>query len=121
MNAKQKRDALLYNLKPGEREALRAFQNNTDPITGEELRPNANLDHCHKTGLVRGLLNPWTNKSLIDSVTTLQAMLAYLTDPPAPKALGETVYGLIGRAQRKKRMRYGPGGNIKPHVRLHEK
>lgn len=118
---KEKRDALLYNLRPGERQKIAAFQGGRDPITGDALVESFHIDHDHSSGKIRGALNPWSNKELIDSVSKLRAMLAYVTDPPAPKALGETVYGLIGRAQRKKRMRYGPKGDLRPHVRLHEK
>ena len=114
MTPKEKRDAELYNLLPGERERIRAFQGGKDPITGEELKPYAHLDHDHRTGLIRGLLNPITNKFLVDDVKRLEASVRYLVDPPAAKALGEKVYGLIGRATRKRKMRYGPDGRPKP-------
>jgi hypothetical protein len=73
----------------------------------------ANLDHCHRTGLVRGLLNPFTNKHLIDDLDILRASIAYLENPPAVRALGR-VYGLLGKAQRKKKMLYGPDGSPAP-------
>lgn len=111
------RDARLYNLLPGEREQLRAFQNNTDPISGQPLRPNANLDHCHKSGLIRGLLNPLSNRFLVDDLDKLKKMQAYIENPPAPRAFGEKVYGLMGKAQRKKVMRYGPDGSSTPKPR----
>lgn len=111
------RDAKLYNLLPGERDKMRAFQNNTDPISGQPLVPSANLDHCHKTGKLRGLLNPLSNRFLVDNLVKLKAMQAYIEDPPAPHALGETVYGLIGKAQIKKKMLYGPSGSPTPQPR----
>lgn len=111
---KDQRDALLYNLKPGEREQIRKFQGGRDPITGAPLKSNANLDHHHGSGLCRGLLNPLTNKAMIENTAMLVAMIRYLEDPPAPKALGEKVYGLLGRAKRKKVMRYGPLGTKQP-------
>jgi hypothetical protein len=117
LTPKEKRDALLYNLRPGERELIRSFQNNRDPITGAVLKPNANADHCHKSGLIRGLLNPMTNELLIDNKQTLINTLKYLENPPAVAALGEKVYGLIGKAKRKKRMLYGPDGATEPHRR----
>lgn len=117
MTSKEKRDALLYNLLPGERERIRAFQGGRDPITGQPLKPNANLDHDHKSGLCRGLLNPMTNKLLIDNRQTLIATLKYLENPPAVAALGEPVYGLMGRAKKKKVMIYGPNGTNRPHPR----
>lgn len=112
------RDKLLYNLEAGERDLLRRFQNNTDPISGQPLKPNANLDHCHKTGLVRGLLNPLSNRFLVDDIDRLDKMRAYLVDPPAPKAFGGPVFGLLGKAQKKKVMRYGPFGDSEPQPRL---
>src|SRR5579859_1765707 len=117
LTPKEKRDALLYNLRPGERELIRSFQNNRDPITGDVLKPNANLDHDHTSGLCRGLLNPMTNKLLIDKRDVLIATLKYLENPPAVAALGEEVYGLLGRAKRKKRMVYGPDGSPTPRPR----
>ncbi len=117
MNPKEKRDALLYNLKPGERQRIAAHQGGRDPITGDLLKDNANLDHDHRTGLIRGLLNPWTNKKLQDDRNLLIRTLKYLENPPAVAALGEEVYGLIGRAQRKRKMRYGPKGTPEPQKR----
>ena len=115
--AKEKRDALLYNLRPGDREKIAAYQGRLDPITGEPLKPNANCDHCHTTGLIRGLLNPITNKRLVDNITVLKRTLEYLENPPAVAALGEKVYGLIGRAKVKRKMRYGPKGSSEPAAR----
>lgn len=114
------RDALFYNLLPHERDLLRLAQNNLDPITGEELKPYAHLDHCHKTGLIRGLLNPLTNKFLIDRIEILEASIRYLKNPPAIAAFGGPVYGLIGKAQKKKKMLYGPDGTPEPQPRRNE-
>lgn len=56
---------------------------------------NLDVDHCHKTGIVRGLCCRRCNRRLLpaatDKVEVLQAAIDYLTDPPAPKALGRTV------------------------------
>src|SRR5690242_3774001 len=93
--SKDRRDAVLYNLRPGDRAKIAAHQGGRDPITGQVLKPNANCDHCHYTGLVRGLLNPMTNKRLVDNITVLKRTLEYLENPPAVAALGERVYGLI--------------------------
>lgn len=117
MNAKEKRDKEFYNLNPGEREQIRDFQGGKDPITGEPLKPNANCDHDHTTGLIRGLLNPMTNKKLNDNLQQAMRIVEYLTNPPAIAALGEKVYGLIGKAKRKKKMRYGPHGTDRPAIR----
>jgi hypothetical protein len=114
---RSERDRILYNLLPGDRGKIRAFQNELDPITGAALAVNAHVDHDHKNGLIRGMLNPLTNKFLIDNVDILRASIAYLLDPPAPRALGSPVYGLIGKAQIKKVMKYGPDGSLVPHTR----
>ncbi len=116
-NIRTQRDKKLYNLQPGERKKIWEFQKGVDPISGDPLVPRANLDHDHKTGLIRGLLNPLTNKFLVDNAAKLKAMLAYIENPPAPAALGETVYGLMGLAKHKKKMRYGPKGDPYPHSR----
>lgn len=108
------RDRLFYNLLPGERAKMRAFQGDRDPISGDPLRDNAHMDHDHKTGLIRGLLNPLTNKFLIDDIAILEASIAYLKNPPAPLALGLPVYGLLGKAMKKKVMKYGPSGTRDP-------
>jgi len=117
LTPRQKLDALLYNLRPGDRERIAAHQGGRDPVTGAPLKPNANCDHDHKTGLIRGLLNPMTNKLLIDNRQTLINTLKYLENPPAVAALGEEVYGLLGRAKRKRTMRYGPDGSPAPRPR----
>lgn len=114
---RDKQDAKLYNLLPGEREKLWAYQNGFDPITKLPLVAKANLDHDHRTGMIRGLLNPWTNKVLVDDEKRLIAMLLYIQHPPAPEALGETVYGVLGQAKHKKKMRYGPNGADTPQPR----
>lgn len=111
-------DRVVYNLLPGERQKIWEFQKGLDPITGQPLVPRANLDHCHKTGRVRGLLNPMTNRFLVDDISKLKAMLAYLQNPTAPIALGEEVYGMIGQARRGKRKTfYGPEKSKTPHPR----
>lgn len=116
VDLKAKRDREFYNLLPHEREVLRKAQGNKDPITGETLSEHAHLDHDHRTGLVRGLLNPMTNKFLIDKIDILKASIAYLEHPPAVTALGR-VYGVIGKAKKKKKMLYGPDGSPEPQPR----
>lgn len=120
VDQKAKRDREFYNLLPGEREILRKAQGNKDPITGEPLSDHAHLDHDHTTGLVRGLLNPMTNKFLNQHVTKadfLRNAIAYLEHPPAVTAIGP-VYGLIGKAKKKKKMLYGPDGTPEPQPRV---
>lgn len=117
VDLKAKRDREFYNLLPHEREVIRKAQGNKDPITGEPLSEHAHLDHDHKNGLVRGLLNPMTNKTLIDKLDILRKSIEYLEHPPAVRAIG-TVYGLIGKAKKKKKMLYGPDGSPEPQPRV---
>lgn len=117
MTPKEKRDLLLYNLRPGDRERIAAYQGGRDPITGEPLKPYCHCDHDHRTGLIRGLLNPITNKKLVDDINRLIRTLKYLENPPAVAALGEEVYGLVGKAQRKRKMLYGPNRQPTPAPR----
>jgi hypothetical protein len=112
------RDRRLYNLLPGDRAKIREYQGEIDPITLEPLVVNANLDHRHVDGLVRGMLNPLTNKFLQDNVDRLRRSIAYLLNPPAVHALGGPVYGLIGKAKLKKVMKYGPDGSSEPQPRF---
>jgi hypothetical protein len=95
-------------------------------------------DHCHKTGLIRGRLDFRLNKALglvealtskltpsemeymgaqnIDDATAIifDLMASYVRMKPAVTALGP-VYGLIGKAKRKKTMIYGsPDGPLPP-------
>lgn len=73
-------------------------------------------DHCHRTGLIRGRLDWRLNKALgviekfapTKTSAVLRALAEYLDHPPATTALGHPTYGLIGKAQYKKKMVYGP-------------
>lgn len=45
-------------------------------------------------------------------------MLAYIDNPPAPLALGEKVYGLMGQAKITKKIKvYGPNGASSRQIR----
>lgn len=101
----------LYRLTEEEYNAILAHQGGVCPITGRlPGRVALNVDHCHETGLIRGLLSPLANKGLAyfnDDPYELRAAATYLESPPAPVALGRKVFGLLGQARRKKVMVYG--------------
>lgn len=58
------------------------------------------VDHCHKTGLIRGLLCVWCNRILgrwRDDNAKVIAAAIYVSQPPATLALGEAHYTVPGR------------------------
>lgn len=74
----------VYDISPAEFEALRCSQNNACAICCEPFSESVrlNVDHCHKTGQVRGLLcwpcNTGIGK-LKDSAELLARAAAYLS------------------------------------------
>lgn len=55
------------------------------------LKKKLSVDHCHKTGMVRGLLCQPCNKMLghlRDDVETSQRIIDYLRSPPAVAVIG---------------------------------
>lgn len=111
MDARAKRLWDLYRLTPEQYEVILEHQGGVCAITGQlPGKMRLNTDHDHKTGLIRGLLSPWANKGLAyfrDDPYLLRKAALYLENPPAVTALGQKVFGLLGRAQRKKVMTYG--------------
>jgi hypothetical protein len=108
--------AILYNLNPGEYEKMLAFQKGVCAISGKPPKnTRLAIDHDHTTGKIRGLLYWHMNKSLSafnDDPKLLRAAADYLENPPATFALGEEVYGMLGRVSKKKKNRkYGPSGS----------
>lgn len=109
----------LYRITDADYESILSHQAGVCAITGKIPNAHLNIDHCHKTGLIRGLLSAWANKGLSffnDDPACLEAAARYLRNPPAVSAIGKR-YGLLGRAQRKKKMIYGSsavGGHPKP-------
>ena len=111
MDARSKRLMELYRLTPEDHAAILRHQGRVCAITGKPSN-RYNVDHDHKTGLIRGLLDWKVNKGLAffnDDPELLRAAAYYLEHPPATAALGAPRYGLIGRAKVGKRKPvYGP-------------
>jgi len=85
-------------------QAIYDFQRGLCAICRRPMK-KPNTDHCHLTGLVRGLLCPFCNRALgrfRDDLRLLQAAVAYLLNPPATIALGAPHYGMTGRVGTKK-------------------
>lgn len=59
---------------------------------GTGARKRLSVDHCHKTGVVRGLLDTPCNVRVLghlrDDIEALQRAIDYLKDPPAVRAIG---------------------------------
>jgi hypothetical protein len=81
-----------YGLGPGEYEALFAAQNGVCAICGAARRYRLNVDHDHKSGVVRGLLCRLCNGRLLtaarDKPEVLRNAADYLESPPAVRAIG---------------------------------
>lgn len=86
--AQEKHRRRKYGLSTAVVLALLDLQNNRCPICGRLADRNSSVDHCHKTGLVRGMLCRSCNAGigqLRDSVELLRAAIAYLLAPPGAK------------------------------------
>jgi hypothetical protein len=84
-----------YGLTYEQYETLLAAQDGRCAICGGKRSYNLNVDHCHKTGFVRGLLCRQCNGRLLtaakDDPATLRAAADYLEWPPAQRVLGDHV------------------------------
>lgn len=120
---------LFYNLNPREYDVMKEYQAADSRYRillgkkGQKTRDH--IEHRHSDGMIRGVMASMLNRAygLIErlypnnTAEVLRALAYFHENPPAPKALGETVYGLMGQAQRKKRMLYGPDGRREPFPR----
>ncbi|MGW5735761.1 MULTISPECIES: endonuclease domain-containing protein [Streptomyces] len=83
-----------YGLESGEYGVLFESQGRACAICRGTRTRNLDVDHCHKTGLVRGLLCARCNRTLLgrglrDSAQVARSAAEYLDDPPAPRIIGE--------------------------------
>lgn len=62
---------------------------------GKGLRKRLSVDHDHKTGKVRGLLDTACNRNVLghfqDDIEALERAIEYLKNPPAYAVIGERV------------------------------
>jgi hypothetical protein len=119
----------FYNITISDYDRIRAFMADHPKFKFLLNKPTATMreavEHRHGDGLIRGVMASMLNRAygLIerlygpDTADVLEALAEFHRNPPAELALGEKVYGLIGKAQRKKEMLYGPDGSKTPRPR----
>lgn len=77
----------VYGLRPGEYEALLAFQGGVCALCEKPFKTRrGSVDHDHKTGRVRGIIHGYENTfigRIRDSVKWARNLVEYLTIPPA--------------------------------------
>lgn len=82
-----------YGLEASEYAALLAAQDGRCAICGQARSYRLNVDHCHASGAVRGLLCRLCNGRLLtaarDNPATLRSAADYLENPPALAVIGE--------------------------------
>jgi hypothetical protein len=122
--ARRSRYKLLYNITPEEYDKILAFQKGKCFICEKkpaEGRMRLAVDHCHKSGLIRGLLCWHCNRAIgtfRDDQWRLAMAFIYLFAPPAVQALGERRYGVVGRVKKKAKNRTFGDATLDDHHRL---
>ena len=105
----------FYRITPEEHAAILAFEKGHSEFQHLVTGAQTNVDHRHDDGLIRGLLDWRINKGagvlekcapLHMLPTVLRALAAFIENPPAVTVIGER-FGVIGKAQYKKKMVYG--------------
>ncbi|MFF4298051.1 endonuclease VII domain-containing protein [Streptomyces vinaceus] len=86
-----------YGLGPGEYDELFRLQGGTCAICRQARSKRLDVDHCHKTGVVRGLCCARCNRQLLakglrDSPDIARSAADYLEDPPAVRLIGQRFY-----------------------------
>lgn len=118
--ARDRRLKVLFNITAEEYDRVLKFQGGVCAITGLPAKKIV-LDHDHKNGKLRGLIDWRINRALEvfkDNPEWLRRAADYLENPTVQQALGEVVYGVVGSVSRKaKNRRYGPNGSKTPSPR----
>lgn len=111
--ARAKRYSDFFNLTISEWEQIKAGQDGLCFICRKEPASGIRLatDHCHKTGLIRGLLCNHCNHLIgkienlfsrypdktLNLITILKNIILYFLNPPAVSILGREVFTYPGR------------------------
>lgn len=99
----------FFNLATSEYNDILLFQNGNCAICKNPPKTvRLAVDHCHKTGLIRGLLCAMCNRAIgvfRDNVERFRSTTSYLEYPPATRVLGSPRYGLKGRVTNKAKTR----------------
>lgn len=102
-----------YNITLEERTKVFKYQKEACAICGNlerNMKISLSTDHCHTSGLVRGLLCMRCNKAielLMNNSQSCANAAAYLTNPPFVVVLGKERYtapGKVGTKIRRKRL-----------------
>lgn len=84
-----------YGITQQQYEQMVEYQGGVCAICGGKRSTNYDVDHDHKSGIVRGALCRLCNRRLLtacrDNPDILRAAIAYLEDPPAVHAIGRIV------------------------------
>lgn len=108
-----------YNLTADEYAALLAAQQGACAICRQKRSYNLNVDHCHATGRVRGLLCRLCNGRLLtaarDKPEVLRQAADYLENPPALAVVGERLVAVTAEKPRgRRRARTQSAGPVLP-------
>lgn len=98
----------IFDITPEEYDQILAYQGGVCAICKKPPKPGKRLavDHDHQTGFIRGLLCFYDNRRVLGarSADVLIKTAAYVTDPPARRALGRDVVA-PGRPPKKRKPR----------------
>ncbi|WP_218639322.1 endonuclease VII domain-containing protein [Streptomyces sp. IMTB 2501] len=101
-SAHETRVQATYGLGPGEYAEMFRLQGGKCAICRQTRQQRLSVDHCHKSGVVRGLLCRRCNSQLIargarDSPVILRNAADYLEDPPAIRFIGKRYHREDGK------------------------
>lgn len=91
-----------YGLGEGEYDQLLEAQGGVCAVCKQSRSKRLDVDHDHRTGIVRGLCCARCNRQLLarglrDDPQIARNAASYLEDPPAPRILGERLHHRDGQ------------------------